>query len=585
MQTRIRRHLAVFATVGLALLVLAGAPVSQAAPGAVAGKADPWLWQISRSHPSATIPVIVRETDPRSETAEALTRSLGGTVTHELPIIRSFSARIPARALTALTASSTVMNVWADGRIHMSTDPTALNSQDANTVWQQTIRLKQARSAGYDGSGVTVALLDTGVNDVADLAGRVVARVDFTPDHDGYDHYGHGTHMAGIIAGDGTLSGGTWTGVAPKAKIVSVKVAGADGSTDVSIVIAGLQWIYTHRADYDIRVVNLSFGTDSRQTYSVDPLDYAVEQVWFSGIFVAVAAGNRGPDGGTVNKPGDDPFVQTIGAADLKNTVASSDDELASFSSRGPTQDGFAKPTVIAPGITIVSLRAVGSTIDQQYPSARVGDNYFKGTGTSQATAIVSGVAALMFQVNKAMTPNVAKATLRATAAKVNNAQFGFATGLVDAYAAADAAAKGAYMNAPANSGLVPSTGTGSIELSRGSFHVYADLPFDGLDANDVDGQLDQVVGEIDALGNSWTNLGWTNLGWTNLGWTNLGWANLGWSSSAWTNVGWTNVGWSNIGWSGVCWTNLGWDNLGWDNLGWNNVGWDNKGWSNGAWS
>ncbi len=556
------------ASLGMVLLVLASL-LRLPATALLQSKLDPSLWGAAHDHSSATIPVIVRETDPRSEAAEALVRGLGGTVIHELPIIGSFSARLPAQSVPALASSPSVWRVWADGRVHATSDTTTLNSQAANTVWQKSIRLIQARNAGYDGSGVTVALLDTGVNDVADLTGRVVARVDFTPERDGLDHYGHGTHMAGIIAGDGTLSNGTWTGVAPQSKLVSVKVAGADGSTDVSVVIAGLQWISSHRTDYNIRIVNISFGTDSRQSYLVDPLDYAVEQLWFSGIFVSVAAGNRGPDAGTINKPGDDPFVQTVGAADLNNTVDQSDDEVATFSSRGPTQDGFPKPAIVSPGITIVSLRAVGSTIDQRYAAARVGDSYFKGTGTSQAAAIVSGVAALMFQAKPALTVDVAKATLKGTAKKTNASQYGLATGLVDAFGSADAAAKGYFTTSPANVGLTPSTGTGSIELSRGSYHVYADLPTDGLRANDVDGQLDLVSGEIDALGNPWRNVGWGNLGWAN---------------SAWTNMGWTGTGWSNNGWSGTSWSNLGWDNNGWDNLGWDNLGWLNDGWMNNGW-
>src|SRR5206468_1531885 len=134
------------------------------------------------------------------------------------------------------------------------------------------------------------------------------------------------------------------------ADIVSVKVAGWNGSTDVSEVIAGLQWVYFNHGQYNIRVLNLSFGTDSTQSYSIDPLDYAVEKVWQSGVLVVVAAGNRGASGSqSINKPGDDPFVLTVGGADLKNTCSLFDDSLASFSSRGPTADGFSKPDLVAP--------------------------------------------------------------------------------------------------------------------------------------------------------------------------------------------------------------------------------------------
>jgi serine protease AprX len=529
----------------------------------------------------ASVSVIVREARPGSDQAERLVRAAGGRVTAELPIIGGFSARVPGSALGRISASPAVSAVWSDRKVRVSSITEDLNRRAANTVWQQTIKLGEARKSGYDGSGVTVALLDTGIRDLPDLAGRILAKVDFTPDHDGIDYFGHGTHMAGIIAGDGTMSQGKWKGVAPQANLVSVKVAGADGSTDVSVVIAGLQWVYANRAQYGIKVLNLSFGTDSTQTYLTDPLDYAVEQLWLSGVFISTAAGNRGPDNGTVNKPGDDPFVQTVGAADLKNTTASGDDVLASFSSRGPTQDGFLKPEIVAPGVTIVSLRAEGSAIDTIYPGARVGDAYFKGTGTSQSAAVISGLAALMFQANPALDPNVAKATLMGTATR-SSGRFGVGSGLVNAKGAVDGAANGTFASTPANAGLTPSTGVGSLELSRGSVPVFTDLPSDGLGAADADGQLDPLIGEVDALGNDWANLGWTSLAEDHP--TNVGWMNTAWSDSAWTDRRSTGTGWSSPVWSGVHWSNLGWDNMGWENLGWDNMGWENLGWENIGW-
>src|SRR5439155_26364246 len=146
------------------------------------------------------------------------------------------------------------------------------------------------------------------------------------------DRYGHGTHMAGIIAGQGSTNV-NYAGVAPGANLISIKVAGGTGATDVSIVMAGLQWAVTHRAQYNIRVLNLSFGTDSKQSYSVDPLDYAVEQAWRSGIFVSVSAGNLGSSSNTITKPADDPYVVTVGAATLKSTQSFNDDTVSDFSS------------------------------------------------------------------------------------------------------------------------------------------------------------------------------------------------------------------------------------------------------------
>ena len=545
-------------------------------------KLDPSLWGAAHDHPTATIPVIVREADPRSEAAEALVRGLGGTVIRRLPIIGSFSATIRARALPALTASSAVLTVAGDGKVRATgVDMSQYDGWSPNNIWDDVLQLPRLGNQ-YDGTGVTVAVLDTGVIGSPDLDSRVLVKVDFTADHDGIDRYGHGTHMAGIIAGDGTNSGGQYMGVAPGAKIVSVKIAGANGATDVSAVIAGIQWVVAHKAQYNIRILNLSYGTDSKQSYLVDPLDYAVEQAWFSGILVVVAAGNRGPNAGTIAKPADDPFVVTVGAANSRSSIDRSDDVAAAFSARGPTQDGVAKPDLLAPGISIVSIRAPGSTIDQGHPAARVGDAYFKGTGTSQAAAVISGVAARLFQQSPGLSPDVAKNILEIAAFKALRSMNGAGKGLADGKAAHDVLAGG--WKAPANVGITPSTGTGSLEESRGSLHVYVDLASDGLGAQDADQTLDPLTGEIDALGNDWKQLGWKDLGLVGGAWKNLGWANMGWSASAWTNLGWANDGWSGSNWKGFVWTNLGWDNLGWDNLGWVNLGWLNNGWDNNGW-
>src|SRR5947208_2983929 len=447
---------------GVVLLVAALfiQPPAQGAPAAPA-KADPSLYAQSVAHPSETFPVIVREAAPNTDSAESLVKSLGGRVTHELGIVGGFSALVPGSAVPELSASPLVWRVWGDAPVHMK--GVSMGQYDyaaANTVWKQVINLPKTNNQ-YTGKGVTVALVDTGVVPVPDLASRIVHVVDLTGEADGMDRYGHGTHMAGIVAGTGASSHGTYAGVAPDASLVSIKVAGLDGSTDVSVVIAGLQWAVTHRALYKIRVLNLSFGTDGAQSYSVDPLDYAVEQTWRSGIFLVVSAGNRGPDGGTINKPADDPYVVSVGAADLNNSTEGSDDVMAPFSSQGPTQDGFAKPDLVAPGVTIVSDRDPGSVVDLAHPSAEVGRSYFKGTGTSEAAALVSGVAALMFQANPSLTPDLAKGTLVKTAFR--NASYKWPTagaGLVDVGSAIQAVTHIGGVT-PANLGVVPSTGTG----------------------------------------------------------------------------------------------------------------------------
>lgn len=518
-------------------------------------KVDPGLARDAASAPGSTLRVILKETAPSADTAERLVAELGGTVTYELPIIGAFSARLPASALAELAESDSVGLVWGDGRIRMSSTSTSgYDSAAPNTAWRQSIRLTQVEGS-YNGAGVTVAVLDTGVTPTADLDGRLLARVDLTPDHDGWDRYGHGAHMAGIISGNGATSAGQWRGVAPGSNLVSVKVAGTDGSTDVSVVIAGMQWVLENRYQYNVRVLNLAFGTDSTQSYSIDPLNYAVEQVWFSGILVVASAGNRGPDANTVNKPGDDPFVVTVGAADLKGTTERWDDVVAPFSSWGLTPDGFAKPDLVAPGITIVSTRAPGSTIDSLHPDARLGDYFFKGTGTSQAAAIVSGVAALMFQANPWLTPDLAKAALLHSAYKLPTYRAGGGAGLVDASGAVQAAKNWGGI-APANVGLVPSTGLGSLEASRGSFHVYTDVNGDGM--------WEPVVGEIDVLGQPWTSTSWSALSWSTSVWCSLTSVSPGWESTSWSSTSWSGTMWSATSWSATSWSATTWSATTW---------------------
>jgi serine protease AprX len=523
------------------------------------------LVQTPTAPPQRYVPVVVHERSPATDLAEDLVQAVGGHVTRPLPLIGGFAADVPADRLPMLGGDGPIQGLYVDGRVQMAgIDTEAYDDLEPNLAWRKTIRLPQV-PVGIDGTGVTVAMIDTGVAQVQDLGERVIARVDFTPGGAGDDAYGHGTHLAGVIAGNGAASGGKWRGVAPGAQLVSVKVAGPDGSTDVSVVIAALQWVVTHRAQYEIKVLNLSFGTDSVQPYAVDPLNAAVERAWAAGITVVVSAGNRGP--GTINKPGDDPYAISVGAADLKQTADRRDDEVAPFSSSGVTQDGFAKPDLVAPGTTIVATRDAGSTIDGLHPEAVLDGDYFKGTGTSQAGAIVSGVAALLYQANPSLRPNTVKSILLGSTFRASQYRTGGGSGLVDAAGALQSINSGEWTNL----GLVRSLGFGSLEASRGRFHVYTDL--------DHDGQPDLVTGEQDVLGAPWDSTSWSSNSWSSTSWSSISWSSLisengGWSSTSWSSTSWSGMYWSSNSWSSNSWSSNSWSSNSWSSTSWSSVAW-----------
>jgi serine protease AprX len=450
----------------------------------------------------------------------------------------------------------------------------------ADQAWRESIRLPGVPPE-HDGSGVTVAVLDTGITRHPDLGDRVAARVDLTQEGDGYDRYGHGTHMIGVIAGDGGASGGAWAGAAPGASVLPVKVASWNGATDVSAVIAGLEWIAAHRERYGIRIVNLSYGTDSSQKHLEDPLNDAVQRLWEAGVLVVAGAGNRGDGGSKIEKPGDDPFVLTVGAAYTRGTAAPEDDEVAEFSSRGPTGEGVAKPDVVAPGVAIVSHRAAGSTIDNLRPEARVGAHYMKGTGTSQAAAVVSGVAARMFDAAPALGPDEAKAALIGTAAPALAGQSGAGAGLVDATAAVQAAAARSYASLPANQGLERSSGLGKLDSSRGSVKPYADWK--------ERGKPEQLSGEFDALGQAWDSAAMAARDWSTAAWEASPWAlhtalAEGWSDATAPAASWRGLGWDEGSWTARSWGELPWVARSWGARSWGARSWGARSWGARSW-
>ena len=395
------------------------------------------------------------------------------------------------------------------------------------------------RARGITGQGVTVALIDTGVTEVADLSGRLV-RVgaepcqNFSGELSCDDSYGHGTFMAGLIAGSGAASGGRYRGVAPGARILPVKIAGRDGSADVRKVLAALQWVVSYKDRYGIDVVNLSLGTDSAQSWRSDPLNYAVERTWAAGIAVIVAAGNLGPGARTIAKPADDPWVITAGAVDDLGTARLSDDLLPDFSGRGPTRsDGVAKPDLAAPGAQLVSLRVPGSTID----AAQSGSGaYRRGSGTSMSAAVVSGTAALVLAARPGWRPDQLKHALSSTARRAaSSSRSAVGGGVADGDAAAYSSQPGT-----ANQGLGRSSGRGALDASRGSAVVGWDTPLGPV----VSGQhtAQRLLLTLQLVG--WDPVGFTTGRWSERTWPPTPWAVYRFVPTVWSGDDFSGKNW-----------------------------------------
>jgi serine protease AprX len=357
-------------------------------------------------------------------------------------------------------------------------------------------------------------------------------------------------------------------GIAPEAHIISLKVGDSQGATDVSQVIAAIDWVVKHRNDpgLNIKVLNLSFGTDGTQDYRVDPLAYAAEVAWRKGIVVVVAGGNDGFGSSKLNNPAYDPFVIAVGGTDTLGTFEVMDDVLGTFSSRGSTER---YPDVVAPGKSIVSLRATGGVIDSKHPNARIKERFFKGTGTSQSAAVVSGAAALIINQRPGIAPDQVKALLKSTATPLPNTdKQSQGAGLINL--AAVYKTKPPLLKKVAQT-WTPSTGTGSLELARGSSHLY-------------DGDV-ALSGEQDIFGALWDGNRWSSESFAETSWVDGFFNGNRWSGDTWTSDAWTGNRWSSVTWTGNRWSGNRWSDASWSGNRWSGNGWTDEAWTGNRWS
>jgi serine protease AprX len=555
------------------------------------------------------VPVIVSTANGAAEqsAAHAVVRS-GGSLSRELGVIQGFAAVIPAWALEPLVQLRGVNSVTPDGSIRLLSSTYSPTSDVASLY--NTAGITEARymwSKGFTGKGVDIALIDTGIAPVEGLKtpGKVVNGPDISFDSQFtnlryLDGYGHGTHMAGIIAGRDTAAvAGAYVsdttnflGIAPDARLVSVKVGDQTGATDVSQVIAGIDWVVQHKHDngLNIRLINLSFGTDSRQSYSNDPLAFAAEQAWKAGITVVVSAGNDGQAATGLADPAYDPTLLAIGAVDTNNSLLRSAHTVAAFSDYGSASRG---PDVVTPGVHIASLRVPGSYIDHQYGLAGVvGDRFLRGSGTSQAAAVTTGAAALLLQENPDATPDQLKKLLTSSAQQLANATVASqGSGEISLKAAF-----GAELSDEKTKRFAASTGTGSLELARGTHHLTAagvtltgEKDIFGADFNTA------KIARLEAAhkawtggvfnGNSWSGNSWSGNSWSGNSWSGNSWSGNSWSGNSWSGNSWSGNSWSGNSWSGNSWSGNSWSGNSWSGNSWSGNSWSGNSWSGNSWS
>jgi serine protease AprX len=406
-----------------------------------------------------------------ADTARAAVAKAGGVVNSDLSVIHAVSAALDERELAALRAANVPqLHLYEDSAVVASSRGTL-----PETYYPSEVDAANLHLGGMTGQGVTVAVVDSGLwNNQGPLQNgpggrsRILAQYDvilarqnphyyLPPLFESYsrninDSYGHGTHVTSVIASSGVATTGNYQGVAPGVNLVSVRALDSNGNGLYSDVIGAVQWVISQKPRYNIRVLNLSLGAPPSGPYWQDPLNQAVMAAWASGIVVVTAAGNRGPDALSINAPGNVPYVITVGAVtDNWYPMQSSQYRLDSFSSAGPTLEGFVKPDVLGMGGHITAYAPNNGTLAQQYPSWFTEPfSDMTMSGTSQAAATVTGVVALMLQVNPYLTPDQVKCHLMSGAHPAVNANgdlaysvFQQGAGLVDAHDAAYSTASG----------------------------------------------------------------------------------------------------------------------------------------------
>jgi serine protease AprX len=497
-----RRRSRALSLVLVVLLVIAGLGAPSTVPPAAALplvslvaldpslRIHPYLQYGAQVEPSRRVRVIVQKTGA-AVSSQLLAQAVGASVLEEFPFIHSLVLEVPLGAVTRLASQLGVRYVSYDAPVR----PTAIATANLRTTHPEALALPAVWNdprTPATGKGVVIAVLDSGVDaSHPDLRANVTAAS--VVGAASADPQGHGTHVTGIIKGWDPA--GRYLGVAPDADVISIRIGDQHGVSSESALLRGLQWVYEQRASDRIRIVNLSLSVAMPASPATSPVAAAVEQLWRSGVVVVASAGNRGAAADAAwYPPGNDPFIISVGALDHNQTVAAPDDRLAPFSSRGRTQEGLAKPDLVAPGRRIVAPLAAGATLAQLYPDRMTDDRYIRLSGTSMAAPMVSGAVALLLERYPALTPDQVKWLLLQSAD--GYAGQPDAAGVVDVGAALQRAASGDIGHA--NVGLLPS-----------------------------------IARLLPSAVTAWDQVYWSQLYWDQLYWDQLYWDQLYWDQSA----------------------------------------------------
>jgi serine protease AprX len=546
----------------ISIFALAPAPADTAA----ATNVQPALLAMAAEQPDTAVRVIIQKSAVDADVTGLVTQ-MGGEVIHELKLINAVAAEMTVETAVDLTSHASVSWVSLDGLVESAGKPIRnpipaepqnyyLDTLGVPDVWDMGYVLEGnfLWNVGYDGTGIGVAVIDSGLTYDADFD-RIGARISFSANSNTVnDVYGHGTHVAGIIAGSGADSSGAYKGIAPGVELFGLKISDETGLAYESDTVAALEWVFDNKDAHNIRVVNLSINSTTEQSYHDSPLNAAAEILWLNGVVVVASSGNRSDDWSwdTINTaPANDPLIITVGASHENGDADPSNDYMALFTANDITIDGFMKPDVIAPGKDIYSVLSSSSSWGDDYPDRCLRDcEYYRLSGTSMSAPMVTGAVALLLEAEPHLTPDQVKYRLMNTGGTI----YGDFPG-----------ADFAYLNVY---DLITTSTTESANQDVVPHMLLAKMALIAYWASENgDENIDWSTVDWDAV--NWDAIDWDAVDWDSVDWGAVNWGSVNWGSVNWGSVNWGSVNWGSVNWGSVNWGSVNWGSVNWGSLSW----------------